>query len=536
MLSHSKTKSFIFETEIQASRDGFSSLLKSEDHGRRLYNAVLGKLLRQLRKMRASRDYEGARLLKKDDPKRRAAFDQLRIDNGLTEYASISLASRLRTGSVDFDRFVPSKVAQEIGKRAFRAVERKMFGKAKRCRFKSRGSDFSLRGSSNKESPQIKVLDDSARLVFRKKEYPIRIDLQNPYHRHALSCRIKNSLVFKRRLGGSERWFVQMTLEGEAFRDSEKERKHKASLRERFGEDIFSQNVSVDFGPKRIAVSNEKMAYERAIVSDHLDGMLRESRSLQRRMSRSIRLKNPTAFKDGSLRRGSRLLKTKNYFRLANQKRDVDRRVAAYRKCIIGHLANEIMQLGSIVKLEDISYKALQKRYGKSVGKSAPASLKASLFRTAEKLGGRAELINTFHTRLSQTCLCGEVRRKRLSERTHECTECGLRVQRDILSAFLGCFTQNSVVKKGRKEFIHSSLDLAAARSAAKGHQTLSSSGSHMAGTPSENLKGECISMNREVASSLEGSEKRRSRPRQEPLNRMARGSAASRIAENLQS
>ncbi|HYX39718.1 MAG TPA: hypothetical protein VE954_42025, partial [Oligoflexus sp.] len=101
----------------------------------------------------------------------------------LSEFAAISLASKLRTGSVDFAVYVPSKVAQEIGKRAFRAVERKMFGKAKRCRFKRKGSDFSLKGSSNKESPQIKITGETAWMIFRKKEYPLNIDQQNPYHR-----------------------------------------------------------------------------------------------------------------------------------------------------------------------------------------------------------------------------------------------------------------------------------------------------------------------------------------------------------------
>ena len=253
-------------------------------------------------------------------------------------------------------------------------------------------------------------------------------------------------------------------------------------------------------------------------------------------MSRALRLNNKEAFQGGTLKKGIRLRRTQNYQKLALEKKDKDRRITAYRKCILGNLSNEIMQLGSIVKLEDISYKALQKRYGKSVGESAPASLKASLFRTAEKLGGRGELINTFQTRLSQTCLCGEIKKKTLSERTHSCASCGLVIGRDILSAFLGCFTQNSAVKKGRKEIINSSLDLAAARSAALGHKTLSFSGSFTAGTPSENLKGDCMSGSREVASSLERSGKRQTKPQQEPWSLTDQGSAERRNAENLHS
>jgi transposase len=534
MLARSTTKTFVFETEIVSSPDDFCSLRQSEEHGRKLYNAVLGKLLSSLSRMKLSREYKDTVLLPKTDPRRKADFAQLRLDHGLSEFAAISLASKLRSGSVDFDVYVPSKVAQEIGKRAFRTVERKMFGKAKRCRFKRKGSDFSLKGSSNKESPQIKITGESARLIFRKKEYPLKIDGQSPYHRHALGHRIKSSQILKRWIGGRERWFVQICLEGEAFRDTEKERRHKVGLVSRFGEDFQGKNVSVDFGPKRIAVSNEVISYEDLIVAKSLKGLMGECKALQRRMSRSLRLNNKEAFKTGALRKGVRLKRTSNYQKLALKKKDKDRRMACHRKCVLGHRAHEIMQLGHVVKLENISYKALQKRYGKSVGESAPASLKASLFRTAEKLGGRGELINPFQTRLSQTCLCGEVRKKALSERTHSCGSCGLVIGRDTLSAFLGCFTQNSVVKKGRKEIINSSLDLAAARSAATGHQTLSFSGSHAAGTSSENLKGERMSGSREVTSFLEGSEKRPSKPQQEPWSPMDQGSAERPKARNL--
>jgi hypothetical protein len=533
MVARSTTKTFVFETEIVSSPDDFCSLRHSEEHGRKLYNAVLGKMLSRLSRMKLSRKYKDTVLLPKSDPWRKADFAQLRLDHGLSEFAAISLASKLRSGSVDFDVFVPSKVAQEIGKRAYRAVERKMFGKAKRCRFKRKGSAFSLKGSSNKESPQIRITGESTLLIFRKKEYPLKIDQQNPYHRHALGHRIKSSQILKRRIGGRERWFVQMCLEGEAFRDTDKERRHKVRLVSRFGEDFQGQNVSVDFGPKRIAVSNELISFEDLILSASLKGLMGECRALQRRMSRSLRLNNRKAFQAGTLRKGVRLKRTKNYQKLAQEKKDRDRRMASHRKCVLGHRAHEIIQLGRVVKLEHISYKALQKRYGKSVGESAPASLKASLFRTAEKLGGRGELINTFQTRLSQTCLCGEVKKKALSERMHSCP-CGLVVGRDTLSAFLGCFTQNSVVKKGRKEIINSSLDLAAARSAATGHQTLSYSGSLAAGTSSEHLKGERMSGSREVTSSLEGSEKRPSKPQQEPWSPTGQGSAERPKARNL--
>jgi hypothetical protein len=54
----------------------------------------------------------------------------------------------------------------------------------------------------------------------------------------------------------------------------------------------------------------------------------------------------------------------------------------------------------------------------------------------AESAGGRVIEIPTYNTKLSQTCQCGRVHKKKLSERVHQC-ECGVIAQRDLYSALL---------------------------------------------------------------------------------------------------
>jgi hypothetical protein len=46
-------------------------------------------------------------------------------------------------------------------------------------------------------------------------------------------------------------------------------------------------------------------------------------------------------------------------------------------------------------------------------------------------------MFSTRKTALSQTCLCGNKQKKSLSQRVHHCSVCGLKMQRDILSAYL---------------------------------------------------------------------------------------------------
>jgi putative transposase len=94
-----------------------------------------------------------------------------------------------------------------------------------------------------------------------------------------------------------------------------------------------------------------------------------------------------------------------------------------------------MLGIGKHVVIEDLSYKALQKMYGKSIGRRAPSLFVSFLGRKAESAGGYLRKIPTQTTRLSQACICGKLKKKSLSERWHSC-DCGATAQRDLFSAF----------------------------------------------------------------------------------------------------
>jgi transposase len=86
--------------------------------------------------------------------------------------------------------------------------------------------------------------------------------------------------------------------------------------------------------------------------------------------------------------------------------------------------------------MEKVSVKAWQKNWGKQIGYKAPGEFQSRLVRKAESAGGRVDKFSCQKTKLSQTCVCGRVEKKSLSQRIHIC-ECGVKVKRDVLSAFL---------------------------------------------------------------------------------------------------
>src|SRR6185295_13808854 len=74
-------------------------------------------------------------------------------------------------------------------------------------------------------------------------------------------------------------------------------------------------------------------------------------------------------------------------------------------------------------------------------GHQSPSAFESVLTRKAEALGGGTERINSYHTALSQHCICGDKKKKALSERTHRCAVCGFVAPRDELSAYLAIYT-----------------------------------------------------------------------------------------------
>jgi len=170
-----------------------------------------------------------------------------------------------------------------------------------------------------------------------------------------------------------------------------------------------------------------------------LDNKAVELRRLQRRLDRQHRAGSPACFDEqgrhtkGGCRwqvRSKRARRTQTYLVEAH------RRITEHRKSLHGNLANRILGQGRIIHTEKLSYRALQRRFGRSVGRRAPGMFIATLSRKAASAGGMVAQVDTWTTRLSQRCVCGTVAKKPLSQRTHRCG-CGVEAERDVFSAFL---------------------------------------------------------------------------------------------------
>ena len=92
---------------------------------------------------------------------------------------------------------------------------------------------------------------------------------------------------------------------------------------------------------------------------------------------------------------------------------------------------------GNTVTIEDCRISTWARLWGKRIALFSPGMLVAALATECTASGGQFYRAGTRSTAMSQHCLCGQRVPKTLSQRIHHCPHCGLRADRDTISAAL---------------------------------------------------------------------------------------------------
>ena len=411
-----KTSSFILELPLRTTQVQESIILVRLDAGRQLYNACLGESLERLDLLRQSKEFQEIRKLPKGKT-RTLAFKDLNKKFEFTQYDLHHYAVGIRHGWIE--EHINVHIAEKLAARAFKAVQKKAFRKAKNVRFKGKNQFDTLEGQNNETG-----------LIFRENilswaslEIPCIIDEKNDLISYSLRHRVKYCRLVRRKINGRNRFYVQLILEGKPYLDPEK----------KFGK----EELGMDVGPSTYALVGDTKA-ELKQFCEELIPKWKEKRKLQRKQDRQRRANNPQNYNEnGTVKKGKKKWKYSNHYKKTKSKiAELDRKTAAQRKSIHGHEQNVTLTQGTIIKAEKIPYKSWQKIWGRSVSIRAPGMFMSGLKRKAENAGGGLYLFPTQTTRLSQVChICGNAVKKPLSQRWHTC--CGIDMQRDLYSAYL---------------------------------------------------------------------------------------------------
>lgn len=111
-------------------------------------------------------------------------------------------------------------------------------------------------------------------------------------------------------------------------------------------------------------------------------------------------------------------------------------RIAGRRKNFAHQLSRFLVNNYQLIGMEDLSVKNMMQNHylAKSIGDAAWNLLVQQVQYKAESAGRTAVLVNPAYT--SQDCSgCGHRAKKSLSERWHDCPECGLSIDRDVNAA-----------------------------------------------------------------------------------------------------
>ncbi len=411
------TPSFVTELALVVSPANEGVLLSRLEAARQMYNALLSEAMRRVRLIRQSKDFNRARSLKPSNPERKVLFKRARERYDFSEYALHAYSTKLRHSWIG--EHLDSNTTQKLATRAYKAVEKVLFGKAKKVRFKGKNQMDSVEGKSNKTG--IRWKGDSVEWSGLKLE--ALFTSNDPVVLHGLNSSVKYVRLVRRKISGKNRFYAQLVCNGKPFI------KPKNSLAQGV--------VGLDLGPSAIAVVSGTEAHLKEFATE-LEFDAQTIRRQQLKMDRSRRATNPDNFNpNGTVKKGkNKWNSSKTYLKVRNSKANLERKLAAHRKSLHGELVNDILRMGNVIQLEKLSYKAFQKLFGLSVGKRAPGMFVSLLISKAERAGGKVVEIPTYNTKLSQTCQCGRVKKKKLSERVHQC-ECGVVAQRDLYSALL---------------------------------------------------------------------------------------------------
>jgi hypothetical protein len=452
--------------------------------GRRVYNACLGEAIRRCQKVRSDPAFELAKAMPKGRPKSQAssarnrAFHAVADAHGFAEDSMMTFASGLRNGWVRDQ--VPSQEAQILGRRAFQVTKRWNLGLGGRPRFKP-----AHRGLHSLECKDLcgdlrPAIEDGVCVGIKQgRTNTLRFaPIKSAAGRKARELKIERDRLIRQVAEGSvlSVRLVKNVVRGkEVFRaqfvmDGNPPQRHE----------VGTGTVSIDLGPSFVAVversnpGTDPLALDTPItgagirqLAEGAADYTRNVRRLQRKLGRQHRAGSPDCFRqDGTHKAECRWRdRSKNARQTQSSIAELHRRLAAYRKTVHGTMVTGWLFVGPHLHLEKLNYVAWQKNFPRSVRDRAPGELIEIARRRAASAGGRAYEYSPWTTALSQTCLCGRKEKKPLSQRTHHCPDCGLVVQRDLLSAYLGMFVRPEV-DPSTGEIVGDTLDLDHARKA----------------------------------------------------------------------
>lgn len=468
-----QTPSYVVSTKVPFPESIAKRLEKSLRISNSAYNEALSFGLQRFEALKRNSQYQellearrpaAAKLaaLKKAKKKDKALSKQVKdYDNALFELRKAYslteselqkvLAQQRRKPGSPYQQFNAGEI-QVIASQAYKTLEKVLFYQIKphKVRFRSKFDlDVSFRNRVNTTGTRLEPSnrkDIAYRLYIHKASTFVDIPVKafNKYQQLSLlRCeKIKYVQIIRKTIRGKKVYYLQIVCQG--FPPSKVTK----------GEGV----VGIDPGISTVAFASPSEAALVDLVPKNITRKEKLLKDLDRKIERSQRVNNPECYDErGKIKKGARFKRPSNrQVRLRNRRRKAYRSLSEERKKLQGQLVSRIVSQASIIKIEELNVKGLQKRsrdirinpktnrpfskkrYGKAIFRAAPSGFRTALGTRASQLGIDVEVISPKEVKPSQyNHIAQTFEKKSLSTRVYDLSSDYPGVQRDLYSAFL---------------------------------------------------------------------------------------------------
>lgn len=426
------TSSYVLTLKLKTNLSDVTALNKYFELSRKLYNSLLDEGLKRFKLMRESKFYQEAR--KETNKKvRNSLFKQAEEYAKYDKFALNKYSTSLRVNEF---KNIDANTVQSLSARAIKSIDKLRFGNARKVNFIKYNEMYSIEGLTNRQGIRYR----EGKIYFNKLVLDCIIRKNDTYAQLALQDKIKYCRIIKKQKGDRNIYHVQLVLTGIPPKKRE----------------ISAGEVGIDIGTQTVAIvsDNETKLLE---LAEGIDNIQKVKTKLSRKLDRQRRVNNPNKYNlNGTININNRdkWVKSNNYIKTQNKLRDIQGKIARVRKQSHEELANYILSLGNIIKVETMNYSGLQarvkettinektgkynkkKRFGKSLANKAPAMLIEIIDRKLRYENLWLFKINTYKVKASQyNPFTDEYVKKKLSQRWNEFEDC--KIQRDLMSGLI---------------------------------------------------------------------------------------------------
>ena len=420
---------FVMQFRLKTEKFQEDIINKRFEISRKIYNSLVDVTQKRYKEMVKTKEYRNTiQELKITSEKNKKSLylklQELRTKFGIYEFAFFFDVKKMQH---KFKSNINSHIAQSLASNLWKSYEKFLFGDGEEVRYKKFGTMQSLQGRSNKTG----IIFKDGCIQWGKLKIKVLIK-NTEYERECF----KNKISFCRVTKKLNKFYLQIVFNGIPNHNIK----------------YSSGRVGLDIGTQTIALSSE-IDVKIIELADKVKHPEKIRTRILRAMDRSRRKNNPDNYNpDGTPKKqGSKKviwINSKRYIKLKNKLSSISRKQAETRKYQHECLSNSIISLGCDVFVEKMNFKSLQKRgvkkdgtgkrkrFGKSLGKRAPAMLLNIIDRKLKYIGKELVKVNTFTVRASQYNHFEDTfKKKKLSQRWNDFN--GIKVQRDMYSAFL---------------------------------------------------------------------------------------------------